>query len=71
MVAVYLCEFCLGPAKWTFVGEEVYFHCENQCDGFMQMELFVEPGVPLVTRGDDTGAPSINTGPPVGEGLPF
>ena len=55
------CDYCYGPAKWTVILGEMYFHCESQCDGFMQMELFGEERVSPVVRGDDaatTGVPS-------------
>ena len=39
---VWICEFCGGPAKWTFYRGEVYYHCESQCDGFSQLDMFDE-----------------------------
>ncbi len=39
------CDFCGGPAVWTFVDGLLFFHCEDRCDGFMQLELFEETGV--------------------------
>jgi len=42
---VWICDECGGPAKWTFIDEEVYYHCERQCDGFMQLELVGEAGL--------------------------
>jgi len=72
-VSLTKCEYCAGPAKWT-VGPagDVWFYCTRQCDGFMQMELFPEEGVPCGTRGDDTD--TLNSREPTladGEGLPF
>ena len=43
------CDFCGGPAVWTFIKEDVYYHCENQCDGFRQIDMFDEG----LTDGDD------------------
>jgi len=46
------CDDCGGPAVWTIIRGEVYYHCEQQCDGFMQMELFEDPkGMPGMTGG--------------------
>ena len=82
MSVLWKCDFCGGPAAWTLHpdGSPLY-HCDAQCDGFMQMdffdqilfgELFLEDGVPLGTRGDDTVASSKECGPPPPEeGLPF
>jgi len=50
---VWRCDECGGPAKWTFLGHDVYYHCEQQCDGFMQMDLFARYGVEDYMRGDE------------------
>ncbi len=34
-----VCDHCGGPANWTFFGDIPHFHCQSQCDGFMQMGL--------------------------------
>ena len=47
------CDFCGGPAVWTIIRGAVYYHCEEQCDEFKQMELFSEDGVHNVMRGGD------------------
>jgi len=39
---VWRCEDCGGAAKWTFIDEQVYYHCEDQCDGFMQIEMALD-----------------------------
>ncbi len=38
-VPVWMCEDCGGPAVWTFIAGHIHYHCERQCDGFMQLEL--------------------------------
>jgi len=50
---VWRCDHCGGPAKWTFIDGFVHYHCERQCDGFMQMELELTGGVVGNTRGGD------------------
>jgi len=47
------CEECGGPAVWTFIDELVYYHCERQCDGFVQLDLFLTSGVEENKRGED------------------
>jgi len=75
MSALWICELCGGPAKWTFIAGQVWYHCEDSCDGFMQMELFAGERVDTVMRGDDPhyegGAlDQVNTSSSVEE-LPF
>ena len=48
---LWLCEDCGGPAVWTVLRGLVHYHCESECDGFMQMELFAESGVPRYEEG--------------------
>ncbi len=72
VVPLWQCDDCRGPAKWTFIDGVAHYHCERQCDGFMQMELFGMSGVDDVTRGGD----ALDAGRPVSsineaEGLPF
>jgi len=67
------CDFCGGPAAWCFLGDELVFHCRAQCDGFMQLELFLSEGVRESMR---RGAPDDSeeeTWPSssLEEGLPF
>ena len=50
---LWICEDCGGPAVWTFIASIPHYHCERQCDGFMQVELFEGDGVVEVTRGDE------------------
>ena len=52
-IPVWRCDHCRGPAKWTFIDGHVYYHCEQQCDGFMQAELFIPDGVQDYMRGGD------------------
>jgi len=52
MTALWECDFCGGPAVWTIFDGEPWFHCEEQCDGFRQLELFKEERVPSSERGD-------------------
>ena len=40
MASLWKCDECGGPAKWTFFGDSVYYHCEQQCDAFMQVDMF-------------------------------
>jgi len=47
------CDHCGGPAAWTFFDGLPYYHCELQCDAFMQMELLEEDGVNNIMRGGD------------------
>ena len=42
---LWICEFCKGPAVWTMFDGEPWFHCELECDGFRQLELFTPNGV--------------------------
>jgi len=51
MTAVYVCEDCNGPAKWTILGGVVYYSCESLCAGFLQGELF--PSVCEFLVGDE------------------
>lgn len=51
------CDDCGGPAYWTIIQGEVYYSCKSQCDGFMQLDLFPEPGMQVVVD-RVTGAPS-------------
>ena len=52
-VALWICDECGGPAKWTFIDEQVYYHCERKCAGFMQLDLLTEltlkPGLRKLT----------------------
>ncbi len=50
---LWLCDDCGGPAKWTFIDGHPHYHCERQCDGFMQTELFDTKRVGEITRGGD------------------
>ncbi len=34
------CDHCGGLAKWTFIDGAVYYHCQRECDGFMQLDMF-------------------------------
>ncbi len=54
-VPLWVCDHCLGPAVWTIIRDEVYYHCERQCDGFSQLDLdlFGEEGVSPPTRGGE------------------
>ena len=47
------CDDCGGPAVWTFIDGAPHYHCERQCDGFMQTELFGDDGVEQNMRGGD------------------
>ena len=38
LVPVYVCGFCGGAAKWTHVGDTIYFHCQGRCEGFISGE---------------------------------
>lgn len=53
---LWVCDFCGGPASWTFFpGDPVpWYKCQRQCDGFMQMELW-EPESVDPARGSETG----------------
>ena len=69
------CDHCGGPALWTFNDGDPFYHCERQCDGFMQMELWGDDGVEQIMRGGDAkdaGRSTSDTepGPPSGD-LPF
>jgi len=52
-VPLWVCDDCGGPAVWTFIEGVAHYHCERQCDGFMQVELFPESGVEGTTKGED------------------
>ena len=52
-IPVWTCEDCGGPAVWTFIDGHPHYHCERQCDGFMQTELFDSRWVDDVMRGGD------------------
>ncbi len=52
-IPVWKCDDCGGPAVWTFIDGAVHYHCERQCDGFMQGDLFLRSGVVEHTRGGD------------------
>jgi len=64
------CDFCGGPCTWTIKAGEVWFYCDRQCDGFMNLELFEESWVPSRMRGDDTDDDYQYHGPPVPGGPP-
>jgi len=34
------CDFCDGPANWTFIDEEPYYSCKQRCAGFRQRSLW-------------------------------
>jgi len=34
------CNFCEGPAWWTFINDEPFYSCKARCGGFMQNSLF-------------------------------
>jgi len=42
MALIWKCDDCGGPAVWTLIRGETYYHCERRCDAFMQGELFVD-----------------------------
>ena len=75
MTALWICECCRGPAKWTFIEGVVFYHCENLCDGFLQADLFPGEWVDEVRESDDMyyegGALDQSNDPPGKEGLPF
>ena len=52
-VPLWKCDDCGGPAVWTFIDGVVHYHCERQCDGFMQMELLGDSGVDPSMKGGD------------------
>ena len=56
-VPIWKCDDCGGPAVWTFIRGVVHYHCEHQCDGFMQVELFESPGVRDPVRGSEPDVP--------------
>jgi len=33
------CDLCGGPARWTLIHGDVFYHCESGCSGFMQADL--------------------------------
>ena len=69
---IWRCDDCGGAAVWTFIDGVVHYHCEHQCEGFMQRELFETSGVVGSTRGGDAldaGRPTSDIDEP--EGLPF
>jgi len=51
-----VCELCGGPAVWTLLEGEAYYHCRRSCEGFLQLELFVEQGVSSSMRSDAAAA---------------
>ena len=53
-VPLWVCDDCGGPAVWTFIEGDAHYHCERQCDGFMQLELFSTSGVDESMRGHET-----------------
>ena len=62
------CDHCGGPAVWCVIDGYLCYHCQRQCSGFMQMELWDEEpkweqGVANAVRVDDQADPD--------EGLPF
>ena len=34
VVEVFECDYCGGPAKWTLIGDEVYYHCQRKCEQY-------------------------------------
>ncbi len=38
------CEDCGGPAKWTIIRGDPYYHCVRLCAGFTQLSLFPADG---------------------------
>ena len=58
---LWLCEDCGGPAVWTFIDGHPYYHCEQQCEGFMQMELFSRDGVEQIMKGDGPAGPAASS----------
>jgi len=56
--AVWICEHCGGPAVWTIFDDAVWYHCESECDGFCQMELFESDGVQDIVKGDGPDGPA-------------
>ena len=47
---LWICEFCGGPANWTFIQGEVFFHCQRQCDAFRQKDMFEVEGLTHVSE---------------------
>ncbi len=41
-LSLWRCDYCAGPANWTMVRGVPYFCCKSQCDGFMQIEMWVD-----------------------------
>ena len=39
------CDFCGGPANWTFRGGDLFYYCKRECDGFKQVEMFADRGL--------------------------
>jgi hypothetical protein len=52
---LWICDSCLGPAVWTFFDGEPWYHCEGECDGFRQLELFEEKRVSTPMESDAAG----------------
>ena len=68
-VPVWQCDECGGPAVWTMHLGVIYYHCESQCDAFMQTDLFTEE-TPKMERPHDSGVDDCMRGDDP-EGLPF
>ncbi len=54
---LWICEECGGPSVWTMIDGLPYYHCEQQCDGFMQIEMDLA-GSPLPVYIDRVGSVS-------------
>ena len=47
-VPLWVCEDCGGPANWTFIDGDPYYHCQRGCAGFAQLPLDLgDPGAEL------------------------
>ncbi len=44
MSSIAVCDDCGGPAWWTIQGpfHDVFYICQGPCDGFLQLDLFLE-----------------------------
>ena len=42
MTVLWKCDDCGGPAVWTMIDDHPHYHCEQQCDGFMQQEMALD-----------------------------
>ena len=52
---VWVCSFCGGPAVWTDIRGDSYFHCEQMCEGFRRVsEPFESIGVAQSVRGQES-----------------